>query len=78
MLTRLSSAILLAYTWLTLQARRIRSQPRDDRGDALSTAVIAVGLVALAALVILILRQKAQTIANNVCTNADPTTCSTK
>ncbi|MBL7498275.1 hypothetical protein I6A84_27455 [Frankia sp. CNm7] len=48
---------------------------RRDRGDALATAVITVGLVLIAAAVIYIIRQKAVDTANNICTNTDPTTC---
>jgi len=48
---------------------------RDDRGNALVTATITVGLLLIAAVVLTVLRNKGEQIAENVCTNADPSTC---
>jgi len=81
----------LAHLWLTALPIRLtdrlgaydrdrrtaagRTGRRPDRGDALSTAVIAVGLVLIAIAVIVILRAKATDTANSVCVADDPTTC---
>jgi hypothetical protein len=67
----------LAYLWTTSGfPRRPAVRRGGDRGDgALSTAVIAVGLVLIAGVVLLILREKATETADNVCTAVDPTTC---
>jgi uncharacterized membrane protein len=71
---RLGVLLTLAHLRWTTYLQRSAEQGRD-RGDALPTAVIAVGLVLIAAAVILILRAKATEIADHVCTSADPTTC---
>ncbi|MCM3883557.1 hypothetical protein [Frankia sp. R82] len=86
MLRVLAARLLLAH--LTLSAcivdrlRRIDclrpgADPGErDRGDGgLSTALIAAGLVLIAAVVIFYLRQKATQIASNVCTSTDPAQC---
>jgi hypothetical protein len=65
----------LAQTWSKLAADRTRTSARGDRGDALTYVVLAVGGAAIAAAVLLILKTKSQTIVNQICTNADPTTC---
>lgn len=75
MTLRLLTMLLLLYTRGTERIATVRRRMNDDRGDALSTAAIAVGLVLLAGIVIVILTNKGKTIANNVCTNADPSTC---
>ncbi len=71
--------LALAHLWAATLAQHLaarRDDRRDDRGDgALSTAAIAVGLVLIAGIVLLILREKATETANNICTAADPTTC---
>ncbi|EYT91127.1 hypothetical protein ThrDRAFT_03229 [Frankia casuarinae] len=71
---RLGVLLALAHLWWTNLHQRAAEDGRD-RGDALPTAVIAVGLVLIAALVIVILRAKATEVAEHVCTSADPTTC---
>ncbi len=77
----LAARLLLLHVAVTAAATDWLRRSRDradnrDRGDAgLSTAVIAVGLVLIAGIVIFYLRQKATQIANNVCTSADPTQC---
>jgi hypothetical protein len=82
LLGRIGAAILLGYAWLAgqirAQAQRIGPRLRDDRGDALGWAALALGGVVLAIVVIIVARQKATTIVSNICTNPDPTTCSTK
>ncbi|WP_018638278.1 hypothetical protein [Parafrankia elaeagni] len=80
MIRRLSThlLILLSYVMAFLpDAERRHRAPHDDRdrGDALPTAVIAVGLVAIALVVIAILRDRATEIARNVCTSTDPAEC---
>ena len=64
-----------AHRWSRAALTRATTAARGDRGDVLSTAVIAVGLVIIAAGVLVVLRAKSQTIVHNICTNADPTTC---
>ncbi|MCK9895036.1 hypothetical protein MXD60_10565 [Frankia sp. AgB32] len=71
---RLGVLLTLAHLWWTDRLQR-GAERGDDRGDALSTAVIAVGLVLVAGIVIMIIRAKATEVANEVCTSADPTTC---
>jgi hypothetical protein len=66
---------VIAQRWARAAVTRTTTAARGDRGDALSTAVIAVGMVLLAAGVVAVLKAKSQTIVNHVCTNADPTTC---
>jgi hypothetical protein len=70
---------IAAHVWLTTQigarARHLCATRRDDRGNAVVTAVLTVGLVLIAAVVLAVLRDKGEQIANNVCTNADPSTC---
>ncbi|MCK9878298.1 hypothetical protein MXD59_21415 [Frankia sp. Ag45/Mut15] len=80
MLRVLAARLLLVH--LTLSAHvvdRLRpgADPGErDRGDGgLSTALIAAGLVLIAAVVIFYLRQKATQIASNVCTSTDPAQC---
>ncbi|WP_261570268.1 hypothetical protein [Frankia gtarii] len=77
MLRAVAARLLLLHLSLTDAYRRSRDRTDDgDRGDAgLSTAVIAVGLVLIAGVVIFYLRQKATQIASNVCTSTDPTQC---
>ncbi|WP_238428264.1 hypothetical protein [Frankia nepalensis] len=82
---RLGVHLTLTTLWLTALPGRLADRiatvdararaARRDRGDALATAVITVGLVLIAAAVIYIIRQKAVDTANNICTNTDPTTC---
>lgn len=78
---RLTLAVLLVYLWLTALPGRWTAwaaRPPDDdrdRGDALVAAVVTVGLVLIAAVVLLVLRAKAEQTADNICTNTDPTTC---
>ena len=54
---------------------RARREQPNDRGDVLSTTVLAVGFVVLAGVILFAFRGKAETIVGNVCTNADPSTC---
>ena len=61
--------------WVAGRLRHLSAARRADRGEALATAAIAVGLVIIAGIVIAVLKGKGQDIANNVCTNADPSTC---
>jgi hypothetical protein len=63
--------------WLSVAAltQKLAAIKRDDRGNALVTATITVGLLLIAAIVLSVLRDKGVEIANNVCTNADPSTC---
>jgi len=67
--------------WLTITgcicvaSRRARAVRSGDRGEALAAAAIAVGMVIIAGIVIAVLKTKSQDIAQNVCTNADPSTC---
>ncbi|MCM3920275.1 hypothetical protein ND748_01045 [Frankia sp. AiPs1] len=77
MLHAVAARLLLLHLTLTDAYRRSRNRAdARDHGDAgLSTAVIAVGLVLIAGVVILYLRQKATQIASNVCTSTDPTQC---
>lgn len=80
MIRRLSTQLLLLPSAVTAYLARVErhrrgSQDDRDRGDALSTAVIAVGLVAIAIVVIVILRERATEIARNVCTSTDPAEC---
>ncbi len=77
MLRAVATRLLLLHLTLTDAYRRRRDgADARDRGDAgLSTAVIAVGLVLIAGVVIFYLRQKATQIASNVCTSTDPTQC---
>lgn len=75
---RLGVLLTLAHLYWTRSwtALERRAAERDsDRGNALVTAVITVGLVLIAAVVIAILRAKATEVANNICTAADPATC---
>ncbi|EFC81315.1 hypothetical protein [Parafrankia sp. EUN1f] len=80
MIRRLSTHLLIlsstvaAYLARTEQQRRALHDDRD-RGDALGTAVIAVGLVAIAIVVIAILRNRATEIARNICTSTDQAEC---
>jgi hypothetical protein len=46
-----------------------------DRGDVVSTTALAVGMVLVAGFVVFAMRDKAETIVGNVCTNTDPGTC---
>jgi hypothetical protein len=46
-----------------------------ERGEALSSAAIAVGMVIIAGIIVAALKTKSQTIVSNVCTNADPSSC---
>jgi len=71
---RLGVLLTQAHLWWTDLPRRSAEDGRD-RGDALPTVVITLGLVAIAVAVIIILRGKATSIAQHVCTSADPTTC---
>ena len=47
----------------------------EDRGEVLGWVVLAVGAAAIAAFILTQVRGKAEIISNNICTNADPTTC---
>ena len=71
---RLGVLLTQAHLWWTDLPRRSAKVDRD-RGDALSTVVITLGLVVIAVAVIIILRGKATSIAQHICTSADPTTC---
>ncbi|MEX5709923.1 hypothetical protein AB1484_16810 [Parafrankia sp. FMc6] len=73
--TRLLILLSSVMALLASIERRHRALPDRDRGDALPTAVIAVGLVAIALIVIAILRDRATEIARNVCTSTDPAEC---
>jgi len=72
---QLIAAHVWLAAWITGQLRHLYVARREDRGEALATAAIAVGLVIIAGIVIAVLKAKGQDIANNVCTNADPSTC---
>ncbi|OHV64189.1 hypothetical protein [Pseudofrankia sp. BMG5.36] len=88
---RVGVHLTLAYYWLTALPTQLvdritaheqthgaaadRDGRRPDRGDALSTAVITVGLVIIAATVVAIILAKAKDTANNICVSSDPTTC---
>jgi threonine/homoserine/homoserine lactone efflux protein len=61
--------------WIGSASHRARAARSDDRGEALAAAAIAVGMVIIAGIVIAVLKTKSQDIAQNVCTNADPSTC---
>jgi hypothetical protein len=64
---------LLASSWLTQRVRMARES--GDRGEVLAWVALAVGGVVLAGFVLAAVRDKSETIVNNICTNADPTTC---
>jgi hypothetical protein len=68
-------AVMFAPVLVSLAERRTAALRRDDRGEALAWAAVTVGAVLIAGAVLLILKGKGSAIANNVCTNADPTTC---
>ena len=74
---RLSEVPLLA--WLLTQswaAERLQDVRRTgDRGDALVWVALSLAGIALVGLVLVGLRDKGTTLVNNICTNADPTTC---
>jgi hypothetical protein len=78
---RLGVLLALAYLSTAALLRRLaglagRDGRRDDRGEGpLTTAVMAVGLVLIAGVILLILRAKAIEAVNRICTAADPTTC---
>jgi hypothetical protein len=73
---RIGAQAVAVHLWVAARLRRLATARRDDgAGDPLTSAVITVGLVLIAAAVLLILRGKAQDIAESVCTNADPSTC---
>ncbi|WP_239309765.1 hypothetical protein [Frankia sp. Cj3] len=72
MLRPLNACMTAVYLWISTQISAAR---KDDRGDVLPTAAIAVGLLLIAAVVLVILRNKAVDIANNICTAPDPATC---
>lgn len=76
-LHRMTMAALLS--WILMEAwvggRLREARASRDRGDALAWAALAVGGVLLAAFVLAGVRNKSETIVNNICTNADPTTC---
>ena len=55
--------------------RTTGTQEERERGEALSTVAIAVGMVIIAGLILTALKVKSQTIVSNVCTNADPSSC---
>jgi hypothetical protein len=62
--------------YLTIAAGLCAPRRRGgDRGDGLAWAALAVGGLAIVTVVVLILKEKAASIARNVCTEADPTTC---
>lgn len=69
----LAATSLIAAS-LTRVRGRLKGQPQDE-GSVLADAAMVVGLVLIAGLVLLALRGKATTITNNICTNADPSTC---
>jgi hypothetical protein len=73
--THLALLCWLTLTWAIGAVQRRMPARSDDRGEALAWAAITVGAVLIAGAVLLVIRGKAQTIANNVCTNADPSTC---
>ncbi len=76
MLGRIGLWLALAHLGLSTLVHRLTTPRRGDRGESpVSTAVIVVGLVLIAGVVLIIIRQKATATANNICTNADPTTC---
>ena len=64
---------LLTQAWVAGRVQEARTSP--DRGAALVWAALAVGGLMLVGLVLAGLRDKSETIVNNICTNADPTTC---
>jgi len=66
---------LFITAWIGVASHRARAVRSDDRGEALAAAAIAVGMVIIAGIVIAVLKTKSQDIAQNVCTNADPSTC---
>jgi hypothetical protein len=73
-LQRLGTRLLLTY--LTVTARLTGPSRRGrDRGEGLAWAALAVGGLAIVAIVVFILKDKATTIARNICTDADPTNC---
>jgi hypothetical protein len=81
--TALRSTVLasVVFIWLSLAraAERTSRHPARregrDRGDVLASTALTVGLVLLAGAVLFALRNKADSIVDNVCTNADPSTC---
>ncbi|WP_131788019.1 hypothetical protein [Protofrankia symbiont of Coriaria ruscifolia] len=76
MIGRIGLWLALTRLWLSTFLHQLATTRRDDRGDSpVSTAVIVVGLVLIAGIVVAIIREKAIDTANNICTNADPTTC---
>lgn len=75
---------LAVYTWLAmtelmnagLHRVRVRAGEEDpEEGSILSEVAWIVGILMIAGVVILAVRGKATTLTNNICTNADPTTC---
>ena len=56
-------------------ARVKKGTESGERGEVLVWVVLAVGGAAIAYLVLAQFRDKTETIVNNICTNADPTTC---
>jgi hypothetical protein len=73
---RLGVRLILTYLWIIGLYRRVAARGGDrDRGDALSTAAIAAGMLIIVGVVIAILKTKAAETAQNVCTAADPATC---
>jgi len=80
------SAHTLLWCWIVVQswaqdavraavARASVPAGEGERGEALSTAAITVGLVIIAGAILLALKAKSTTIVSNVCTNADPSSC---
>jgi hypothetical protein len=67
--------ILAQITTRAIVARVEQARASNDRGQALSWVVLAVGGAAIAIFVLAKVRDKSETIVNNTCTNADPTTC---
>jgi len=75
MRTRLTVLLVLGWLWLADIPGRLWRTRHNDSGEGLPYAVIVVGAVAIAGAILYVVRQKAQTVTNNICTNADPTTC---
>jgi hypothetical protein len=72
---RVGIQAVAVQVWIAGRLRCLASARRDDGGDPLTSAVITVGFVLIAAAILLLLKGKAEDIAENVCTNADPSTC---
>jgi hypothetical protein len=83
-MSRLTVWLTLTCLWLAVLPARIaarlaaatRRRAGGDRGESpVTMAVIAVGMVAFAIIVVAILRAKGESAANNICVQADGTSC---